>query len=75
MTIIDDEEMVHITNAKRLRGMLSYPEYASEDDGFDKLMKKGTLYYAIQGKTFAGEAFLLENFRKAKMIARDVRRC
>ena len=74
MTIIDDEEMVRITNAKRLWEMLSYPEYDSEDGGFDNLMKRGTLYYATHGETFAGEAFLLKNFRSANLIARDVRR-
>ena len=74
MAVINDEVMKEVTRAKRLRGVVSRPEYASEDDGMGALMTEATLYYAIQGKMFVDEAYALGNFRMAKVWARDVRR-
>ena len=57
-----------------LRGVISRPEYAHGDDGLDALMSEGTLYYAIQGRVFAGDAFVSRNFRVATTLSRNVRR-
>ena len=47
---IDDDTLEQIKKARMLRGIISHPEYADEDDGLDALMNEGTLYYAIQGR-------------------------
>ena len=53
LAVIGEEDMKSIARGKRLRGVLSHPEYAIEDDGMGKLMTKSTFYYAAHGKTFA----------------------
>ena len=73
-TVIPSATMRHLRDAKVLWGILSHPEYAHDDDGPDAVVKEETLYYAIQGKVFAGEAFCSQNFRVAKIVSRDVRR-
>ena len=72
--VIDKTAQRNLRAAKALWDLISHPEYADEDDGIDGLMTKEALYYAIQGKVFADEAYCSRNFRLAKLQSRNVRR-
>ena len=72
--MIDDGTIEYIKKAKMLRGIKSHPEYAHDADGLDASMDERTLYYAIQGRVFAGEALISRNFRLGKTLSRNVRR-
>ena len=63
-----------MAKSKKLRGLLSHPEYAHGDDGVGDLVDREVLTYASHGKVFADEAYLSKNFRCQKINARDTRR-
>ena len=73
-TRIDDEALRRIKKAKMLWGIISHPAYAHDDDGLGALTAETALYYAIQGRVFADEAFVSRNFRISKTLSRNVRR-
>ena len=70
--VIGATVMGEVTRAKKSRGIISRPEYAHCVDGLDALMAAAALYYAIQGKDFADEAYLSQNFRQAELRSRDL---
>ena len=72
--VIDEAAMDLIYQAKHMWGILSHPEYADANDGFDALMTQDALSYLAQGETCVDEAYSDRNFRGAKVRDRDERR-
>ena len=71
--VIDDGATGLISQAKKMRGILSHKEYASSDDGFGALKTQSVLTYVAQGEVFVDAAYLARNFRSAKIGSRDDR--
>ena len=71
--VVDDDTMALLYWRKQICGIWSHPEYADASDGFDGLMTKGVLTYAIKGKVFVDKAYAAKNFRSAKTRARGDR--
>ena len=72
--VIDDDAMTVICQEKRMRDILSHPEYPSSDDGFVAIAKKSCLTYVVCGGVFVDEAYAPGNFRISKIRSRGDRR-
>ena len=60
--------------AKQMLGILSAPEYAHVDDGFDDLVTPAVRNFAVQGKAFDDEDYAAQNFRSAAIRERETER-
>ena len=73
-TIIDETANGVISKAKKMWGIMRKPEYVHVDGGFGALVAPGVFAFAVQGKSFADEAYTSPNPRRAIARERDTLR-